>query len=75
MGDMNKHCPMCGARPGERCKVISGDPEAGERPGDWRSEPHFYRHNDRPIPVLIPDEPPFASGPDGTDESERNEHG
>jgi hypothetical protein len=55
--------------------VISGDPEAGERPGDWRSEPHFYRHNDRPIPVLIPDEPPFASGPDGTDESERNEHG
>lgn len=59
MGDMNKHCPMCGARPGERCKVIGGGD--GLKPGDWRPEPHFYRHNDAPIAVLVPDEPPFAN--------------
>lgn len=59
MGDINKHCPMCGATPGRSCTVISGD-DGGPNPGDERPEPHFYRGNDHPIPVLIPDEPPYA---------------
>jgi hypothetical protein len=57
MGEIRKWCPMCGAAPGEACTVISGDPDAGEKPGDLRSEPHFYRHTDHPIPVLVKDEP------------------
>jgi hypothetical protein len=60
MGDIRKWCPMCGAAPGDRCTIISGDPERGEQPGDVRAVPHFYRHNDKPIPVLIPDEPDYA---------------
>jgi hypothetical protein len=58
-GDMNKHCPVCGARPGERCQTIGwepGEPIAAR----WREEPHFYRGNDRPVGTLVPDEPPFA---------------
>lgn len=61
MGDIRKWCPMCGAAPGEPCTVISGSGEEGDRTGDVRPDPHFYRHNDHPIPVLIPDEPPFAA--------------
>lgn len=52
MGEISKWCPMCGAAPGEPCTTISGD-EAGQ-PRAW---PHFYRHNDHPIPVAIKDEP------------------
>lgn len=57
MGRIDKFCPMCGATPGNACTVISGTGEPGDQPGDTRSEPHFYRHNDAPIRVLIPDEP------------------
>lgn len=52
-----KWCGMCGAAPGEDCKVVSGSGRIGDRPGDRRSTPHFYRaHNHRPA-VLWPDEP------------------
>lgn len=60
MGEISKWCPMCGAKPGEPCTVISGDPEQGKKPGDARAEPHFARHNDGPIPVLVKDEGPYA---------------
>jgi hypothetical protein len=59
-GNIDKWCVMCGAAPGEPCTVISGDPEAGEKPGDIRREPHFYRNSDTKPAVLIPDEPDFV---------------
>lgn len=70
MGDITKHCPMCGAAPGEACTYTSTIPadhemvrEGHEQPhvkGDLRPDVHFYRGNDRSIAVLIPDEPPYA---------------
>lgn len=51
MGEINKWCPMCGAAPGEACTTISSETR------QTRPTPHFYRHNDNPIPVLVKDEP------------------
>lgn len=53
---------MCGAEPGASCTVISGFGVEGDRPGDERPTPHFYRSptlKQRPA-VLVKDEPPFA---------------
>ncbi len=59
MNRLDKWCQMCGAAPGEPCKVISG--VEGLKPGDVRPDPHFYRSaNSKPV-VLIPDEPDLAS--------------
>lgn len=65
MGSVEKWCPMCGAAPGEPCTFISPDLHDNNdvppgRAGDPRPEPHFYRHNDGPISVLIKDEPDFG---------------
>jgi hypothetical protein len=59
MSRLDKWCIMCGAAPGEPCKVIGPD-APGVHPGDVRAEPHFYRGNDEKPAVLIPDEPPYA---------------
>lgn len=56
-GDLNKHCPMCGAKPGEPCRVVSGG--EGLNPGGERPDPHAVRHDDQAAAVLIPDEPGF----------------
>jgi hypothetical protein len=56
---LTKFCPMCGATPGVPCTIISGDSSLGEKPGGVRAYPHHARHNDRPIPVLVKDEPNF----------------
>jgi hypothetical protein len=58
MGDINKHCPMCGAKPGQPCTVIAGG--EGLNPGDTRPDPHFYRDNDHAIAVPIKDEQEFG---------------
>lgn len=60
MNRLEKWCQMCGAAPGEPCRVISGGD--GLNPGDERPEPHFYRSADAKPGVLIPDEPEFADG-------------
>jgi hypothetical protein len=70
MGDISKHCPMCGATPGEPCTYVSTltpdhemvreGHDVAHVSGDVRPDVHFYRANDRPITVLIPDEPPYA---------------
>src|SRR4051812_6286627 len=60
LAKLDKWCQMCGAAPGEFCTIISGDPEAGEKPGDVRYHPHFYRSSDTKPGVLVPDEPAFA---------------
>jgi hypothetical protein len=50
---------MCGAAPGEPCRVISGSGEPGDMPGDVRPDPHFYRSSDTKPSVLVPDEPSY----------------
>lgn len=59
MDSLTYWCQMCGAAPGESCTVISGSGKPGDRPGDRRSEPHFYRSSPHKPVVLIPDEPPY----------------
>ena len=53
-------CQMCGAAPGDPCTVVSGSGEPGDRPGDTRPEPHFYRSSPHKPAVLIPDEPDYS---------------
>lgn len=57
MGDISKHCPTCGAKPGDPCTVVSRAPEDNLTPGEPRPTPHFYRHNDHAIEVSVKDEP------------------
>lgn len=59
MGRIDKWCVMCGAAPGEPCKVISGGD--GLNPGDIRPDVHWARNSDEKPSVLIPDEPDFAA--------------
>lgn len=54
---------MCGAAPGEDCQVVSGSGRPGDRPGDVRSEPHFYRGSDTKPAVLWSEEPDYAEAP------------
>lgn len=35
-------CPMCGARTGQACTVLSNY-DGTYKPGDTRPQPHFYR--------------------------------
>lgn len=51
---------MCGAAPGEPCKVISGG--EGLHPGDVRPDVHFSRNSDSKPNILIPDEPDYVGG-------------
>jgi hypothetical protein len=67
------YCIMCGAAPGEPCTVISGDPEAGEKPGDVRATPHFYRGaagGPTPPFVAVKDEGAVAAVVSGTPEED-----
>lgn len=57
---LDKWCVMCGAAPGQPCTVISGDPDEGEKPGDVRAHPHFYRGSDTKPAVAVKDEPGYA---------------
>lgn len=58
MGSLNKWCQMCGAAPGEPCRVISGG--EGLKPGDVRPDVHFYRSADTKPAVLVPNEPNYV---------------
>lgn len=60
MGSIDKWCMMCGAAPGEPCKVISGG--EGLHPGDVRPDVHFSRNSDSKPNILIPDEPDYVGG-------------
>lgn len=60
-------CIMCGAKANEPCVVISGNPEAGEHPGDVRDVHHYYRAKPGeagPAEPFVPvkDEPAFVEG-------------
>lgn len=57
MDQMDKHCPMCGAKPGEPCTIISDTTQGAV--GTPRPSPHFYRANDEPIGTPVKDEPPY----------------
>jgi hypothetical protein len=74
LAKLDKWCVICGAAPGESCTIISGDPEAGEKPGDPRPHPHFYRSSDTKPAILIPDEPPFATEPAQPEEERSDRH-
>jgi len=60
MNRLEKWCHMCGAAPGEPCKVVSGSGEQGDRPGDARPDTHWARTMEEKPAVLIPDEPDYA---------------
>jgi len=68
---LDSWCLMCGAAPGDPCKVISG--EGNEKPGGERRYLHSARGGlDHKPAVTVPDEPPFvSSAPEGVEQAKR----
>lgn len=70
MGNIDKHCQMCGAVPGDPCTYVSTltpdhemvrqGHDVAHNAGDPRPDTHWARHGTKRYAVLILDEPSYA---------------